>query len=246
MKLKMAVLILAMAAPAKDYAQTVINQAIPVKVGESISMHFDYPKLIKLSTWEGSEIVIQGEVTINGGENDDAFVMEESRDGKLIKINSQIKDIKNLPRRITIMRDGQKIMFRDKAELQKYQAENGRGYNTMSWGPDIEINLEIKVPRNVETRIVSVYGMVEVVSFSGPLTVDATYGGVDASLVEKAIGEVTAETNYGEIYTNFDIKFGGDKVASKDFYTFVTAKPGTGPRYSFESKYGNVYLRKAN
>jgi hypothetical protein len=87
--------------------------------------------------------------------------------------------------------------------------------------------------------------MVEVANFNGPLTVEATYGGVDASLVERSVGEVTAETNYGEIYTNFDTKFGGDHVKDKAFYTFVSAKPGQGPRYNFESKYGNVYLRKA-
>lgn len=246
MKIKIAILVLAMVTPVKEYAQTVINKTIPVRSGEIISMHFDYSKTIRVSTWEGNEISIKGEVNINGGENDDAFILEDKRSGNTISIRSEIRDIKNLPQRITVVRDGQKMMFRDKAELQKYQSENGKGFNTMSWGPDIEVNLEIKVPRNVQTNITSVYGMVEVNNFSGPLTVDATYGGVDASLVERAIGEITAETNYGEIYTNFDVKFGGDKVTTKDFYTFVSAKPGQGPRYNFESKYGNVYLRKAN
>lgn len=245
MKTKIVILIMAMISPLKEYAQTTINKMIPVKAGETISMHFDYPKTIRVTTWDGNEISIQGEVIINGGENDDAFILENSRSGNIIRIKSEIRDIKNLPQRITVVRDGQKLMFRDKAELQKYQSENGRAFNHMSWGPDIEINLEIKVPRNTETTIKSVYGMVEVSNFSGPLTVESTYGGVDASLVERSVGEITAETNYGEIYTNFDVKFGGDNVSSKDFYTFVSAKPGQGPRYTFESKYGNVYLRKA-
>jgi hypothetical protein len=245
MKAKIVILIVAMVSPLKEYAQTAINRTIPIKAGEKISMHFDYPRVIKVSTWDGNSISIEGMVTINGGENDDAFLLEDSRTGDLVKITSQIKDVKNLPQRITIHRDGQKIMFRDKAELQKYQAEHGRGYNSMSWGPDIDVTLEIKVPRHSETSVTSVYGMVEVENFTGPLTVEATYGGVDASLVERSVGEISAETNYGQIYTNFDIKFGGDQVTSKDFYTFVTAKPGQGPRYSFESKYGNVYLRKA-
>jgi hypothetical protein len=115
----------------------------------------------------------------------------------------------------------------------------------MSWGPDIDIHLDVKVPRNIQTQLKSVYGMVEVRNFSGPLTVEATYGGVDAALTERAVGELTAETNYGDIYSNLDVKFGSDKITDKDFYLFVSAKPGQGPRYSFESKYGNVYLRKA-
>jgi hypothetical protein len=54
---------------------------------------------------------------------------------------------------------------------------------------------------------------------------------------------IEGQGNYGNIYTNFDFKFSGGEYG--DFHTVVNAKPGNGPRYSFESKYGNVYLRKA-
>ena len=86
--------------------------------------------------------------------------------------------------------------------------------------------------------------MVEVSEFEAPLTVVATYGGVDAALAEVKVGEIKAETNYGEIYSNLDSKLEGSKI-DRDFYTQVSAKLGQGPRYNFESKYGNVYLRKS-
>ena len=245
MKMRIAVLMAALIFPVKDYAQTAINKTVPVKSGQKIVMHFDYPELIRVSTWDKNEVSIQGTVNINNGENDDAFVLETSAEGNTVNISSHIKNMKSLPQRITIIRDGQKIMFKDKAELKKYQVENGKVYNTMSWGVDMDIQLEIKVPGNVDTRVESVYGMVEVKSFAGPLTVEATYGGVDAALTERATGEIIAETNYGEIFTNLDAKFGGESYQNKDFHTYVTAKPGSGPKYSFESKYGNVYLRKA-
>jgi len=239
------VLIVALATPLREYAQTQINRTIPLQAGQTILMHFDYPELISITTWEKNEVSIQGEVSINGGENDDAFVLENKVNGNVVNIHSEIRDIKNLPQRITIVRDGQKIMFRDKASFKEFQAAQGSSYNSMSWGPDIQIHLEIKVPRNTETNVQSIYGMVEVTNFAGPITVDATYGGVDAALAERSVGEVTAETSFGQIYSNLDVKFGDDQVKSRDFYTFVSAKPGTGPRYNFESKYGNVYLRKA-
>jgi hypothetical protein len=226
------------------YGQTQINKSIPCQKGQVVKMHFDYPELIKVSTWEGSEVVIQGVVNINGGENDDAFILEAGVNGNTINIDARIKDLQKLPQRVTIVRDGQKVMFKDKAELKKYQQEHGQGYQQMSFGADIEIVLEIKVPKNIDTRVESVYGMVEVKNFSGPLLVEATYGGVDAALAEKAVGEIIAETNYGEIFTNLDAKFSGDKYDSEDFHTWVSAKPGVGPRYEFESKYGNVYIRK--
>jgi hypothetical protein len=245
MKVKIAILLVAMVTPIKEYAQTQLNKSIPVQSGQKVTMHFDYPELVRISTWERNEISVQGTVSINNGENDDAFIFENSVNNNTVEVRSFIKDLKHLPQRITIWRDGQKIMFRDKAEFKKYQQEHGGAYNTMSWGADIDIQLEIKVPKNVDTRIESVYGMVEVKDFSGPLTVEATYGGVDAALSERSTGEITAETNYGEIYSNLDVKFGGSESQNKDFHTYVTAKPGNGPRYNFESKYGNVYIRKA-
>jgi hypothetical protein len=62
-------------------------------------------------------------------------------------------------------------------------------------------------------------------------------------LSEYKIGELNAETNYGQIYSNLDYKFSGRE--EEDFHTLVSAKLGNGPSYSFESKYGNVYLRKS-
>ena len=229
-----------------SFAQTAINKSIPVSTGQKISMHFDYPELVKVSTWDKNEISIQGSVSINSGENDDAFVLETSTSGNIISIESRINGIKSLPQRITVNEGGQKIVFKTKADYRKYCDVNGKNFNSMSTGVDMDIILEIKVPQNVETRIESVYGMVEIKQFAGPLVVEATYGGVDAALQEKSTGEVEAETNYGQIYTNLDVKFSNDNIQEKDFHTYVSAKPGKGPRYSFESKYGNVYLRKLN
>ncbi|HEV8513766.1 MAG TPA: hypothetical protein VGQ59_10835, partial [Cyclobacteriaceae bacterium] len=184
-----------------------------------------------------------GSVSINEGENDDAFSLESSVSGKEVSIEGRIKDLKNIPHRITIWHKGQKMMFKTKEDYKKYQDEHGRDYNSMNWGTDFDIFLVIKVPKNVETKVLSTYGTIEVKDFTGPLVAESTYGGVDAALSEKLVGDLKAEVSYGDIYTNFDSKFTGNEF--KDFHTVVSAKPGNGPRYSFESKYGNVYLRKA-
>jgi len=227
----------------KVYSQTEINKTIAFQPGQTITMHFDYPELIKVSTWDKNEIAITGTVSINGGENDDAFSLESSTNGKEVSIEGEIRNLKSLPHRITIWHDGQKMMFKTKADFRKYEDEHGHNYNTMNWGTDMDIFLVIKVPKNVETKVLSTYGTIEIKDFTGPLVAESTYGGVDAALTEKLVGDLKAETNYGQIYTNFDFKFGGSEFG--DFHTVVNAKPGNGPHYSFESKYGNVYLRKA-
>jgi len=245
MKVRILILLGVLYLPTKDFAQTPVNKTIPVQAGQKVAMHFDYPELIRVSTWDKNEISVTGTVSINGGENDDAFILESSVTGSTVNLSNEIRNMKNLPHRVTIWRDGQKVIFRDKEAFNKYQKENGRTFESQSWGVDMDIILEIKVPRNAETRIESVYGTVEIKNFVGPLAVLSTYGGVDAAVTEKATGQITAETNYGEIFTNLDAKFGG-QIADEAFHTFVTATPGTGPKCSFESKYGNVYIRKAN
>ncbi|MFZ1807813.1 MAG: hypothetical protein WAU36_11345 [Cyclobacteriaceae bacterium] len=227
-------------------AQTSVSKSVPVKAGQIISMKFDYPELIKISTWDKGEVSIQASVDINNGENDDAFELSVDNGGSSVVVESRIRDIKNLPQMITVMDGVEKIIFKSKEEYKKYKAENGRAFDRVSWGADIDVIIEIKIPRGIKTYIVSTYGMVEVSSFDGPIAVEAQYGGVDVALNEKSVGELYAVTNYGQIYSNLDVRFAGNDLQEKDFYTFVSAKPGSGPRYDFESKYGNVYLRKVN
>lgn len=223
-------------------AQTPVNKIFPVSAGQKISLRFDYPELVKISTWDKNEISIGGSVSINGGENDDAFELIQSASGNTIFIENRIRNLKELPHRITVINKGEKITFKSKVDYQKYCEENGNKFNQRSEGVDMDILLEIKVPKGIEVKLESVYGMVEVKNYAGPLTVEATYGGVDVTVVEKTMGEVSAETNYGQIYTNLNLKFSGSEF--EDFHTYVSAKLGSGPKYSFESKYGNVYLRK--
>ncbi len=223
-------------------AQTPVNKTWPVATAQKIFLRFDYPELIKISTWDKNEISITGSASINGGENDDVFELLQSVSGNSISIENKIRNLKDLPHRITIVRNGEKTTFKSKADYQKYRDENGRDYNVRSEGVDMDILLEVKVPANTEVELESVYGIVEVKNYTGPLSVEATYGGVDVTVQEKTTGELIAETNYGQIYSNLDLKFSGSEF--EDFHTYVSAKPGSGPKFSFGSKYGNVYLRK--
>lgn len=224
-------------------AQTPVMKSFATTAGQKISLQFDYPELIKVSTWDKNEILITGTVSINGGESDSAFEIVQSVSGNTMTIENKINRLKDLPHRITVKRGEETMTFKSKQEFEKYSQQNGRNFDYMTQGVDMDIVLEIKVPRNMETKIEATYGMVEIRNFTGPLTVNATYGGVDAAVQANTTGELIAETGYGQIYSNLDLKLNGSEF--KDFHTKVIANPGNGPRYSYESKYGNVYLRKS-
>ncbi len=192
-------------------AQTSVNKTYPVTTGQKISFRFDYPELVKISTWDKNEISIVGSVSINQGESDYAFELLQSNSGNTIYIENKIRNLKDLPKRITVTRGEEKLMFKTEADFKKYCKETGSDFNVKSWGVDMDILLEVKVPKNMETKLECVYGLAEVKNFSGPLSVEATYGGVDVSVQERTTGELTAETSYGQIYSNLDLKFTGSE-----------------------------------
>lgn len=232
------------AASFNSFAQTKVNETVPLKAGQRVELSFDYPELIKITTWDKNEISIEGTVSINSGEHDDAFVVNISNNGPIVKIKNEIRNMKNLPHRVTAFDGAEKIVFASKEEFKNYERQQGKKFGRVSYGLDMDIILEIRIPANTVTGMTSTYGMVEVSNFNGPLTVEATYGGVDVAVNEQAVGKITAETFYGEIFSNLDAKSNGT-LSRDDFQTLVSATPGRGPAYVLDSKFGNVYLRKA-
>ncbi|KFC20289.1 hypothetical protein [Chryseobacterium sp. FH1] len=223
-------------------AQTTINRSFSTVKNQNVSLKFDYPQLIKISTWDKDEVQISGTVNINENENNGAFQIKESKEGNSLVIEGRVSEIDKIPHRITVRKGSEKLTFKTKDDYQQYCKTNGVTFNTMSDGVDINIELEIKVPQSLKTHIEAKYGLVEVKNFGGEISVDATYGGIDATIPEKNTGKLSAETYYGQIYSNLDTKFTGKD--SEDFHTLVTTTFGSGPQYSLESKYGNIYLRK--
>ena len=92
-------LIMGLTMPAKQYAQTALHESIAVRPGQTIDLHFDYPELITVTTWDKNEISIQGQVSINGGENDDAFKLVKETGGTAIRIAGLLQQQHVLARR---------------------------------------------------------------------------------------------------------------------------------------------------
>jgi hypothetical protein len=160
-------------------------------------------------------------------------------DGALV-ISDRIKDMDQIPRRYTIVHNGMKTIYKSKD--QYLEARKDHGIQQTYEGVDMEIHLEIKVPANAQTDIKAIYGIVELTDFNAPVTVNATYGGIDATLSEAHTGKLQATTRYGQIYSNLDLKL--TDHTEHDFFNSITAEPGSGPSYQFTSDYGKIYLRK--
>lgn len=236
-------LILAMG-PCIAFSQSKISKSYPVNKGQSIELRFDYPKLIKISSWDKNEISVEATVNINDGKNNDAFTLEEKTvDGK-ISISNKL-DMEQIPQAYYLVINGIKTKFDSKEAMESYRKEKSlTNVTSIYQQKDVEISLEIKLPANVTADVSSIFGLVELQNYSGPIKVNSKYGGVDASLQEDVIGKITLTNQYGKIYTNLNLK--PTEQTDRNFFTSITATPGKGPSYDISSAFGNIYLRKAN
>lgn len=225
------------------FSQTKISKSYPVKPGQQIELHFDYPKLIRISSWDKDEIAIDASIQINEGENDNAFSLEESTvDGKIF-ISNKI-DMDQIPETYYIMEEGEKLRFPSKADFEQYKKESKASEKRSIYiKKDIEVTMEIKLPARSYAEVMSTYGLVELVNFDAPIKVEAKFGGIDASLSESRIGKIKLSNRFGKIYTNLMLTPTEQK--EERFFTSITATPGKGPSYDISSSHGNIYLRKA-
>ncbi len=226
--------------PGIALSQTKINKSYPVKKGDAVILSFDYPKIIHISSWDKSEIGIEATVKINDGENDSAFTLEESSADGTITIQNKL-DMDKIPQSYYVKENGVKTRLNSKADLDAYIKEKS-GVNISTYQTkDIEITINIKLPADINATVNSVYGMVEIKDFKGPIKIDAKYGGIDASINQSAIGKLKLTNRYGKIYTNMVLK--PTDMKEGNFFTSLTAAPGVGPSYDLSSSYGNIYLR---
>ena len=172
------------------FAQTNLQKQFSVPQGKELVLKFDYPQLIKISTWDKNEVEITGKVNINNGENNSFFEITERVLNNEKVIEGKIPNYKNLPQQLTAYLGKEKMEFNTEKELLQYEKDKNVKFKIKSYNAKLEIELEIKVPRHMKTKIESIYGTVEVKKFDAPIIAKSTYGSVDATLDEKKVGEI--------------------------------------------------------
>ncbi|HHH49451.1 MAG TPA: hypothetical protein ENK52_00555 [Saprospiraceae bacterium] len=254
-------------------AQTEINETIK-NVGDKL-IEFDFERAnVNLKTWDKNEILIKGFVSINVGENDDNFEIEIKESADKISIETFIKDFKNIPK-VNVLHIGKhKGVFKRnskgraamRAFKKKYRDEDCNFYSEGD-GVDVDIELEIFVPKKSNLNSKSLYGSIKLTDVSASLEIENTYGSietilannnpnqtidlhstysfVDLSIPESVKADINMKTGYGEIFTDVDIKREGKAPVQRSFGAKVKGTlNGGGVAVNLEANYQNIYLRK--
>jgi len=226
--------------PCIAHSQVKINKLYPAKKGQAVSFEFDYPKNIRVSNWDKDEISVEASIIVDGVKADEVFTLTKSESNGRMLITNKINMAK-VPRRFYAFENGVKVLFKTREEMNAFLKEKGKAVSANYESSDIDVVIDIKLPANTNTHITSVYGLVEVAGFEGPIKIDATYGGIDARLSQRAIGKLTMTNRFGKIYTDFKLK--PEEIKEQQFYTAINTTLGKGASYDFNSSYGNIYLR---
>lgn len=224
-------------------AQKTWEKKFPVKSGQSINLQFGFPK-ISISTWDSPEVSLKATVNINGDTYSDAYSLASQADGSTLSIKDTIKDLKNIPPMYYVESNGIKKKFESKSDYDNYRKEHKDEIASSYSSRDMDIQLEIRVPAGFSVNLHNTYGLVALKNYNGTIRIDAKYGGIDAALTESKVGQLKLTNHYGKIYSNLKLK--PTEKEDRNFYTSLTATPGSGPAYDFSSNYGNIYVRKAN
>ena len=250
------------------YAQRNIDEVHSVSGIDQISMDFMRAN-VELKKSTDDQLHVEGKVSINRGENNEAFDLKINQSGKILSITSDIKDMDKLPRYVTIYKNGREYYFRmaagedfDWSMIPDSLRTSKQGWT--SQGILSDISLTISVPEGLSLEVESTYGNLRLSDVKNDMNIENTYGHIEAKFTEvpancvlesvysfvdvsipsSAKGDLKLKTNYGDIYSNVNLEV--DKGASK-WAAFensvVAALNGGGPTLDLTATYNNIYLR---
>ncbi|UII21109.1 hypothetical protein [Fulvivirga ligni] len=246
--MRVIILLLLISSAGRVLPQSKIEKSFNAGSASAIHLKFTYPELIKVSSWDKNEVLIKGTVTINGNQNNDAFQLTGKMDNGELFIHSEIVGYDKLPKTITVKKDGVTHYFNtdnmNDPEVQKIMKDGQHSYATH--GVNTKIQLEVMVPKGKSLNVVSKFGTVEIKGIHAPVEVTSKFGGVDLAVDGATTSDLTAKTQFGQIYSNLDNNFEkvGQEGDGPGKWTEIVSHSKGRYRVILESKFGDVYLRK--
>lgn len=156
---------------------------------------------ISIETWDKDSVAVDIYIQVSEKSRDklrkkmDEISFEISQSGHYVVINTQIGDSKN-------------FLIN---EFTKFKENVGMGES------QVEINMKIKLPNNLELRITNKFGNVYIDDYMGDLTIDMANGKLKAN---NLTGYVNLKSSFGDVFINsidngtFEVYYGKMSLSS--------------------------------
>lgn len=260
-------ILIALALPCLMLAQTNLNKTYSINGKQDLSFEFQYGDLI-IEKHKGSEIEVEGMLYVNGESAVEKFEIDINEQGNEWELNLEA-NLEDVEKRTTIvMNDGTKV-YKIGTNFSWDTVANEEGVDKVYNGIDVDAKFKIKIPENVNLKVKTTYGNIEILDYwdnmeihstygevdlilektlaSPKFTASSTYSSVDLTLPQSTNASLKMKTGYGKIYTDMDLET-EKKKRSEDCQfgenISATLNKGTGS-ISLDATYSNIYLRKA-
>jgi hypothetical protein len=195
----------------------------------AITLDVKYATRILVQTWDNPEVLLQTEVNINGGRDNDALKVEVGETQAQLSIRAEVENLAQMSR----------------AHQYHYQGNPDSARREDRW---LDIHFTVYVPRNAALQIRTVSGDVDIIHNGGELTATSVGGNIDLTMRDDQKADVRMSTVGGEVFTNFALEaFRKDGIPPPQpgNRCFCGKLGGGGRPVVLTSTGGDIYLRKA-
>ena len=205
------------------------EQRFPVETGTDIMLDIKYATRIVVQSWDKPEVLLQTEVNINGGRDNDALKVETGQTQEQFSVRAEVENLGQLSRQ-------HQYNYRENPD--SVQRED-------RW---LDIHFKVYVPRNAALHVRTVSGDVDIVHNGGELTATSVGGNIDLTMRNDQQADVRMSTVGGEVFTNFSLEAfrkDGAPPPQPGNRCFCGKLKGGGTPVVLTSTGGDIYLRKA-
>ncbi|MCE6987536.1 DUF4097 domain-containing protein [Dyadobacter sp. CY323] len=231
MKKNLFIFILALLA-SQSFAQRIIEKHLPYKEGQTANLNLKFADSIQVKYWDKAEVYVKIRAVINSNKLNDALIVKDRATAEEVILE---------------------IDF-DREIMKQGKEEDCPGNKKSTWNDKNgehryymckEINYQVFLPRNAKLKLETIDGNIDIQGAGTPVYAKTISGYVDMSWPKSKGLNVAMKTITGEVYTDFDISFKGEKQKHPIVgYLLEGTSNGGGAAVKLESISNDVYLRK--
>lgn len=194
-----------------------VTESVPLSGQSNLELEFTFADQITFKTWEKQEVLVEVEVEIDNGEDNDIFTLYASKTSSTVYVEM------------------------DKDMWKRAKRKKG---NNCSW--QTTINYTVYLPREMQVEANTISGNYEFEYFGTPLRLKTISGAIDVTVSGSSNLDFRAKTISGEVFSDVDISFPYGKEGLRQIVgqKFIGRINEGGEESLFETISGNIYLRK--
>ncbi len=210
-----------------------------------------------------NEITLTKNISVNQGMENDKYTVTTQESASEFTLKGSINHDELEYIMLGCDKGNTMMVKKDKVDEMQKKGEEYNCYSTQ-----VEVSMELSVPKGVKVYIETLYGDVEVKDaaalkrvdatygdvtvtnfqgWKGDVKIQSTYGSIDLTIPESIGANLRMTTSYGEIFTDLDLHAEENKkFRSTPHGNNVSTKINNGgPSIFLEATYANIYLRKS-